>query len=364
MPQSCPVALNASGGAPTETSSRNWCCRAHTSALSPSTMNGRSPNSCTPLACARASVHPLRARGPLEVLVEQHFVGELATCAIDGGRLAPLQLDRPFGPQPLLLARVQRAEQAVVLDPPRLLARIGAKRPASIGVAPPLLVEEPAEGRPQVRQLQPADLRIRDARRRAHLGEGRTIGRRQAALAAERLEFGDPWQVDEDRIDRHRADGRVRRLLPGRHLVQRQELQHTHPGGGEPRGCGFDVGDVADPPARTGGAREKRNQQARPSAAEGGAHGCLTVQSKCRRTRSTPSANAATGGSRLTTRNDSRGKSKKYPGCASTPSSVSNCTTRSSSGSSDGTCSTAYHPPSLRKTRHDGTRVSSARSAR
>ena len=44
-PSSAPSALNASGGAPTEASSRNGLGVAHTSALSPSTMNGRSPNS-------------------------------------------------------------------------------------------------------------------------------------------------------------------------------------------------------------------------------------------------------------------------------------------------------------------------------
>src|SRR5207247_6163726 len=75
---------------------------------------------------------------------------------------------------------------------------------------------------------------------------------------------------------------------------------------------------------------------------------CEDGQSKRRSIRAMPSANTANGGSRLTTRNDSRGKSKKYPGSASTPSAVSRDTTRSSSGSSVGTCSTAYHPPSLR----------------
>ena len=49
-------------------------------------------------------------------------------------------------------------------------------------------------------------------------------------------------------------------------------------------------------------------------------------------TRCMPSANVASGGSRLTTRNDSRGKSKKYPGCTSTPSVPAGETTRSSSG--------------------------------
>ena len=38
-----------------------------------------------------------------------------------------------------------------------------------------------------------------------------------------------PERPDEDRVDRHRADRRIRRLLAGRHLVQRQQLQHAQP---------------------------------------------------------------------------------------------------------------------------------------
>ena len=41
---------------------------------------------------------------------------------IDRGRLAALQRRRPLRPRPLLLARVDGAKQAVVLEPPRLLA--------------------------------------------------------------------------------------------------------------------------------------------------------------------------------------------------------------------------------------------------
>ncbi len=86
--------------------------------------------------------------------------------------------------------------------------------------------------------------------------------------------------------------------------------------------------------------------------------------SKCRSSRETPSENATSDTRRLTIRNDSREKSKKYPGCASTPSSVSRSTTRSSSDSSEGTCSTAYQPPALRSARHDGTAPARATARR
>src|SRR5947207_1601142 len=251
MPQSCPVGLNASGGTPTDTSRRNCCWRAQTSALSPSTMNGRSPNSATPCVRRRACCH----------------------CV-----------------------------------------------PAS--------------------------------------------HRRQPGLAAERLELEHVRNADEDRIDRHRADRRVRRLLARRHFVERQELQHVLAGGRKPGGERLDIADVADAPARRGRTREQRDEQPRPTAAGRSTHGRLARHAKWRSTRTMPSANDGAGGSRLTTRNDSRGKSKKYPGCVRTPSAVSSRTTRSSSDSRAGTCRTAYHPPPLRSTSHDGTPATADRSHR
>jgi hypothetical protein len=77
--------------------------------------------------------------------MEHHLVGKLPARAIDRRRLAALQLDGPLGPRPLVLAHVQRAEKAVVLDPPRLLADIGAQRPRACGVVPPLGLEEALE---------------------------------------------------------------------------------------------------------------------------------------------------------------------------------------------------------------------------
>src|SRR4029078_8442072 len=118
----------------------------------------------------------------------------------------------------------------------------------------------------------------------------------------------------------------------------------------------IDVADVADAPALGRRARKQRDEESRaPSRRGRRAHPRPVVQSKYPSTGPMPSANTSFGGRRLTTRNDSRGKSKKNPGCSSTPSCVSNRTTRSSSGSREGTCSTAYHPPSLVITRHDGT---------
>ena len=198
---------------------------------------------------------------------------------------------------------------------------------------------------------------MRGARADARRASSRSSGV-SAASPPSAANSATPRHADEDRIDRHRADRRVRRLLAGRHLVERQQLQHALAGAGQPGGERLDVADVADAPARGRRAGEQRDEQARAAAAGRASswHGSTAAievpqdARRCRR-RTTPR-----GGSRLTTRNDSRGKSKKYPGCTSTPSSSAGAATRSSSDSSDGTCSTAYQPPSLRSTRQRGTR--------
>src|SRR6185503_5102131 len=191
----------------------------------------------------------------------------------------------------------------------------------------------------------------------ANPGERVAIARRQRRCAAKRLELWHVGDADEDRIDRHRADRRVRRLLPRRHLVQRQQLEHALAGGCQPCRDVLHIADVADAPAFGRRTREQRDEQPRPAPAGGRTHVDVALQAKCRRTRSMPSPNDASGGRRLTTRNDSRGKSKKYPGCASTPTWVRRRTARSSSGSNDGTCITPYQPPALRATPQDGTRA-------
>ena len=83
------------------------------------------------------------------------------------------------------------------------------------------------------------------------------------------------------------------------------------------------VADVADAPTRRGGAREQWDEQTRPATTSMGAHARQLCNRSARESRrSMPSENSASGTIRLTTRYDSRGKSKKYPGCASTPSFI------------------------------------------
>src|SRR5439155_19660685 len=88
---------------------------------------------------------PLQRGQPLQILLKQHFVGELATGAVDGRGLSSLELDRPHRPRMFLLVRVNRAENGVVLDPPRLFADEALKRKSARGAVRPLGVNESLE---------------------------------------------------------------------------------------------------------------------------------------------------------------------------------------------------------------------------
>src|SRR6185436_9432917 len=138
---------------------------------------------------ALARALPLRAGNPLQVLVEDDLVGQLAARAVDRRRLATLQLSRPFGPRTLALARVQRTKQAVVLDPPRLLAAVAAQRACPRRVASPLGIEETLERGAQRRIFQAADGFIPDAAAAPQAGERLAVVGRQRRFAAQRIEF-------------------------------------------------------------------------------------------------------------------------------------------------------------------------------
>ena len=101
-PQSCPVSLNASGGTPSETSSRNSRWRAQTSALSAPTTNGRSPMTVTPCAArpGRAACH-CDLGDPLPVLLPQHLAPQAATRLVERGRIAIAQRRGPVAPRRL-----------------------------------------------------------------------------------------------------------------------------------------------------------------------------------------------------------------------------------------------------------------------
>src|SRR5581483_1714092 len=286
--------------------------------------------------CAR----PLRRRNPLQVLIEDDVARQRVAYLVDRRRLALSQRLGPLGPRPLLFAGMNGAKEAVVLDPPCLLRRERAQLGGAVAVPTPLVAIEPVERAPKRVVLHAPDVTVVDLRRGPD------------PIARRPLVVGHVGDADEDRIDRHRADGGIGRLLAGRHLIDGQQLQHADTRVGEPRRDRLDVADIADAPARRRGNRKQGDEKARPAPA---GHDVPTLQAKCRRILLMPSANESAGGNSEMTRNASCGKSKKYPGCVSTPSTVRRLTTRSSSCSTAGTRTTADHPPSLRSTLHVGT---------
>src|SRR5262249_46635406 len=117
---------------------------------------------------------------------------------------------------------------------------------------------------------------------------------------------------DVDRIDRHRRRRRIRRRSVRHHRAEWQEHQAIEPGRLKPATERIEGGAVADPPAVRGGRRKERQDDARVSRHY--ASPPLAIGS----TRSRPSRKMSGLGSRLTTRNAPRAKSKKYPGCTRT----------------------------------------------
>src|SRR4029077_6666739 len=97
---------------------------------------------------------PLRAREPLQVLLAQHFVRELAPRAIDRGRLAALKVGRAFGPGTFAFARVDRAKDGVVFNPPRLRGDEASQLAGAVGVAAPFRLHETIERSAEGRLLQ------------------------------------------------------------------------------------------------------------------------------------------------------------------------------------------------------------------
>ena len=118
------------------------------------------------------------------------------------------------------------------------------------------------------------------------------------------------------------------------------------PGAGHPGAEPRQIADLADAPALARRQREQRHEQPGVAAVKE-----ITRHRDDPAPARTPRANDAGSGSRLTTRNASCGKSKKYPGCTTTASRSSSSMTSASSERVDGTRSTADHPPSGREHR-------------
>ncbi len=138
-PQSWPVALNASGGTPTDTSSMNSSARAQTSALSVPATNGRSPTDVDAMAGRIAPrLLPLLLGDPLPVLVPQDFArrSRRASSSARGSR------SRSGAGQRATIAcrrdRGNRLEERVVVEPPAFARDVAGKRRRRAASAAPI----------------------------------------------------------------------------------------------------------------------------------------------------------------------------------------------------------------------------------
>ena len=191
---------------------------------------------------------PLIARQPLQVLPIENFLGQLRARTLERVRPAAAQRLGPVPPRALVVLRVQRAKQRVVVQPPAFIRDVLVKRPGARRVALTLDTLEPFAAAPQHEFLQRAYLRVLNARRDAHRVETRAQPGLERLLAADLLEVLHLVEGDELRIDRHRAQRGIRRRFAGRHLVDRQQLQDADARRVEPAGDGGDVADFADAP--------------------------------------------------------------------------------------------------------------------
>ena len=177
-------------------------------------MNGRSPNSATPCVRWRAPALPLRVGEPLQVLMEQHVVGELAARV---GRAPPARGAAGARATRSTAARLRaRGSRGTARSPRSTTPAPGrdcCRSRARAGCRAPLASRKRSNAARSAGVFKRADRRVVDARRATDRARVARDRRRQRRLAAERRELRHRRHADEDRIDRHRADRRIRRLL-------------------------------------------------------------------------------------------------------------------------------------------------------
>jgi hypothetical protein len=237
--------------------------------------------------------HTLQLFGgfPLQVLDEEHVFRQPHARLGEGVRIPVPKRGRPLDPGALALLSTQNAVQAVFVKPPVFLLDIGPEALGLVRLPEPLRVVEPLERGFQRALLQPAHGAVIDARGSPH---------RRECIPCHLLEgvgIIEHPDADELRIDRHRAERRVRRRLAGRKLVEREELEHRLGRGSQPRGSGGNVSDLADAPAAGGSQREERYADARTALPSN--HRSRPISRKSARN---ADENAAGSGRRLSTR--------------------------------------------------------------
>ncbi len=211
----------------------------------------------------RLRVVPLAVGDPLQPHAIEDLVRQRRAGVRQRPRFPHTQRLGPLHPGAVPVVFVQRAEQRVVVDPPGLFLAPGMKRLGPLGTRLFVAALELVEGGPEGGPLHAAHERVVDRRRPPRGCQLLAPVRGHGRLAADRLELGHRVDADEDRVDRHGRERRVRRPLAHGHLVDRQQLQQVLAGLAEPRREDRDVADFPDPPAVARGHREQRDEQAR-----------------------------------------------------------------------------------------------------
>ena len=173
---------------------------------------------------------------------------ELDARALQRGLVATGQRVRPAGPRTPCEAFVERAKQRVVGQPPRLFALERLELAGARGPTSPFRVDEPPERGVERLVLDAADVLVADRRRLLQLPQTIARAGREVLDAAQRAELRNARHRNVDRIERKCAQRAIWRVLPRRHLVERQELQQVEPAFPEPRGHRGNVGNLPHSP--------------------------------------------------------------------------------------------------------------------
>ena len=181
--------------------------------------------------------------------------------AIERERIAVAQPGLPVPPVAAVVFVVQRTEQGVVVEPPALTFREGleldgARRPRR----KPL--PEHVKGEMKRDPLQRAHGAKIHGRAPSRPFEPRAIRRVERRLTTGLGELLDVAERDEHRVDGHRAEGGVRRVLPFLHLVDRQQLDQVKARRRQPACEQRQIGDLADAPACLRRNGKERNEHA------------------------------------------------------------------------------------------------------
>ncbi len=180
---------------------------------------------------------------------------------------------RPFGPGSIAVRRMDGSKHRVLVNPPRLRCQERRKSRCAGRRARQLGRDETVGSRAERDSFQLTDRAVIDLRRPPHIFEPRSLVVGQRRLAADGLEFRHSRHVDVERVDGHGADSRIRRVLPRRHFVDRQQLHDALSGRRQPACHGIEIPDVADAPARRPWAGEQRHHDAGPAASLSVRHG-------------------------------------------------------------------------------------------